>query len=529
MITLPYALQVIQPLKELVIQDEFDKIPEIKLNPNSDLSLISSNVASLSMTTDPTEDRSAQTATIFDSIGDYMVDNRNLMRLQTIEHMSKSFAVSLENSYSVLNTTIAQTVDGIIASLTTRYTELMVREKAETLIADDHIPAESDYTILDWGNLNNIGKRNEVIDVACYNAGIKNPEMSSLSLSYIKKKADFSSSFADTNIPDEVAEKVLAKLNEVFTGEGSIIDPQHVKQLWSIITSKNSYSGFCSLTMTKFDDNRNVVLNCLHFLEITEIFESICDGVPQLVVDELGENTYQSVLSNIETLGKTLFAIEYWLLAMKELVFDNKLILTKEILNGPIYEDFVGNGKSIVDVHNYLKAFYFDTTIPLNGISVDVVTSADTEERLTRSASKLLANATFIKSKCLIAAYEHAMRQFILNDEAKVMFPQANNRAFVPVFLKVAMAKASYLGGNIANVDKVVYDLIIETFYPNTLVATMYKYLGRNFDDLADNGDDITDSSIVESQCVAVIELLTDYLFESFVVDEYIDGAVNSI
>lgn len=518
MINLPYSLQVIQPLKELFLQDNFQAIPDIKLKPNTDISLITSNVASLAISTSPNTDFSTQVSDIFDSIAEYFQDGRNLLRLQTIEYTSKAFAEILEMSYSILNDTIAPTVDLIRKDIEERYITLMTREKAEGLITSVVVePHENDYTFVNWGELSSPVLQNEIIDNACFNANIASPSLSPLCLAYIARKANFVADFKQIVIPEAVSATIIEKLKTIVSN----IDGVHedvVNLAWSIFTNKFEYDNFCRRIGDKFLRTRDMVSNCTELMATVKSITAMITPVKNVASEDLAVNTLEDLVSNITVVSKTIYAIQYWLLIAKELKYKNKLILSPNTINGETYQDFVSEGKSIADIHNYLKAFHLDTTLPLDGISIDTVKNANVEERLEKSSSKLRSNAVFITSKCLIGAYEYGVTKFIRNGAMTEIFPHSDEPLFISRFVKRAMERASFLGGKVANLDKVLYDLIIGEFYKDSLISSMYKYLGTGFDNLIDNeATDITDDRIVENQCDSVIDLLVDYLFTQIV------------
>jgi hypothetical protein len=516
MFQLPYSLQVVQPLKVLFGQDEFSEVPNIHLKTNSDLNLIASNVASLAVTFTPTADKRSQIDEIFESISEYFHDNRNILRVQTLEHTAKSFAATLENSYTTLNTVITPTIDAIKKDVDDRYVALMTRENAESLLPESSIESiENNYTVFDWGKITSPMTRDDILETATKNVGLKNPELTKHNLGYVTGKSDFSSEFKTLSIPKEVEDTIVEKLVSVLVDETSGITENDVKSAWDKLSNKSSYTSFCMSNRTSFSDVKNVPKNCIRLRDTAESLRVLSDAIPKILVNDLGADTFSFLSANANAVLKTTYAIQYWMLAMKELTFDNKLIMSANVLNGPVYHEFVQKGKTIVDVHNYMKAFYMGVTVPMDGIRLSSVESANSLENLERTNEKLKASASFIKSKCLINSYEHAIRKFITSGDLLVMFPHAKDPSFVAKFVKVAMIKASHLGGDPANIDKILYDLVISTFYSDTVISTLYKYMGKHFENLIDSsGDDITDDRVIEAQCASVVDLMVDYLFK---------------
>jgi len=516
---LPYATQVVQPLKVLFLQDNFSDIPDITLKSNSDLSIITSNVATLAINAVPVSDKQTQVDNIFEDIFGYMDDSDNILRLQSLEYTSKAIASVIENSYATLNTIVSETVDSIKKDADDRYIVLMKREKAESLITTSAVEAmESDYMFLKWGRLESPMMQNEVLETATSNAGISNNDLSQLNLSYITRKTNFSTGFKDITLPKEVSETIVNKLVAVFVNDETGITEDMVKTAWGFFTKKERYSYFCENTEMMFHDVKNVATNCMSLVKTSEALSTIGEAIARIASDDLSTETLNTLSNNVESVSKTNYAIQYWLIAAKELTFKDKLIVSPSVLNEPVYHDFVQQGKTVVDIHNYLKAFHLNTTIPLNGISSSTVMLANSIESLERSNAKLNENAPFIKTKCLVSAYEHAIRSFVTNKTVLEMFPKLKDQANITMFVRVAMMKADSLSGNTANLDKVLYDLLITSFYSGTLTSTLHSYLDKGYGVLTQGSiEDISDENIVDSQCESTIEMLVDYLFDKVV------------
>lgn len=516
---LPYSLQVLSPLKELFLQDKFEEIPDFRLKANSDFNLISSNMASLAITSTALDSTKDQVATTFDALSEYIQDPTNLVRLQSLEYASKNFAAILENSYNTFHKGVTPIVDTLRTRIETRYSELMRREKAEELLTSNNTePSEGDYTFLVWENLSAPIKQTEIIDAACSNANISSPALSLTNQGYILSKLNFSSEFTDAKLEQTVYDSVVEKFKATFATEGRGITEEQVKIYVDVITSATSYANFCLLTKSKITATKEPSLEVLSAIKTTNAFSTMNQSAPGLLSELISGDTTSSITKNIEVLTKTLYAIQYWILVCKELRFKGKLILTRSVINQETYDDFVKEGGSITDIHNFIKAFYLDDKpMPIDGVKADIIKTADVAERLIKASSKLKFNATFIKSKCLISAYELVLQEFLKETLADPTF-SGNAEFFRQNYLRIINNRANTLAGDIGNIDKALYDIIIMVFHSNDLVSVLYKYLGKDFDDLAENTeDDITEADIVKSQCWATINMLADYLFKQLV------------
>lgn len=511
---LPYSLQVLQPLKELFLQDRFDDIPGFTIKTDSDFNLISSRMTSLAVTSTALDSHKDQVANSFDTLSEFIQDGTNLTRIQPLEYASKNFAAILENSYNTFHNDITPMVNTLKERIESRYTELMKRENAGELIGSDTELSESDYSFIVWDNLSSPLKQGEIIESACLDAGISSPALSTANLGYVVQKMVRSAEFTDvkTTELEPVLEKMISSLVNANVSE------EQVRTYWNAVTSTTSYTNFSMLHRSNFVNTRDNAVNAISTIQLTNAFLSIGQMMPNMLAG-VNSDTATAISSNVGVLNKTIYAMQYWLLVCKELRFKGKLIMSRNVINRESFEEFVSNGGSISDINNYIKAFHLDSRpMPVDGISSVIVKSADVADRLLKASSKLKYNETFLKSKCLIAAYSLVMQQFCKETTTASGFT-GNPEFFKQRFMYVADARVNTLAGDIANLDKALYDIVVRVFHSDSLVSVLYKYLGNNFDDLTSAAtEDITEVDIIKAQCDATAEMLTDYLFKMLVV-----------
>jgi hypothetical protein len=514
-----YSLQVIHPFKELFLQEDFSKIPDITLKSNSDLNLIASDVKALSVTFVNVPDPQEQTEKVFNAIAGYFEDTSNIFRTQSIEYLSKGFIANIEKSYRTIDNTVIPTVEMICNLVKDRYKVLMTREKAEGLLIGENVEAtESDYSFVRWGSLTSPTVCHTVMEIACENAGIKEPALSTMNLAYITRKADFSKDFYQLTFSQDVREGLLAKLNESMVNDSTGMSAADVEYFFNMFSDKGAYIRLLDgVNRTFNNDVRGIVDNCIKYTELSDKIMTAASFMPKILSDSVNTDTLTTMAENIENVKKTVYALQYWMLFNKEQRFGDKLILKKDTLNKPVYNEFIMNGGTIADVHNYLKAFHLDSTIPMNGVSIETVRKADTTSRINKAYESLKANESVIKTKCLFGAYEHAFNEVIKNGELVQAYPHLKDPGFLAQLSNDVRKRSAFLGGDISNLENVVYEVIISSLHKGDLVENMYKHIGAGFSNLMESTEDITDSKVIEAQCFALADLLTDYLFEKVV------------
>lgn len=509
-----YVEQVINPLKELFLQDSLSGVPSITINENSDLGLISTDIASSAVTIKDHESEADQLNDIFNSIGNYFDNDQNVSRLSIIDKTSKSFALSLERSYEELNSKIIPLANTITEKIVNRYRELMIRENADNLLTDQNEPSESQYSFLDWGS-KSPSEITEIIETACINANINVKDLTPSNLSYVIAKMNFSAGMKQINFPEDVKKTIIDKLIVAF--KDTLIEDD-VQSYFRIVTDINAYTNFCNRLVQKVNDAKNLGQSCLDVIQTVRSAMIFINKSKPVIADDLNLETIEDLASNIDILLKTIFALKYWLLLTENLTFKDKLIVSGTIINKPVYENFLREGKTISDIYKYLKAFHITTNVPSSGISLATVVSTDANDRLDKVNQRIESNTSFIKSKCLINAFTFSMQQ-LTNDEIIVStFPELESNDVKQAFYKFAINLSNNLKGNIDNVSDVVLSSIIFFFHKGSIIEVLYRYLGSNFSNLVDEGEDIDNESILQSQCNAVTELLIDFLFKNGIV-----------
>lgn len=511
-----HYLKAVEPIRELILQDEFGHIPEIKLKQYSDLGRLSADIKTFAVVITPTENEAELISSVFDTIGDYTQDSANVQFLQDLDITAKSFAAAVESGYCTINQNITPTVNNLRNTIEERYITLMKREKAEQLISPDIEPTENDYTFLNWGMLNSQYNQHEIVENACANANTK-AGVSALNLAYVVKKLNFSNSMSEIKLPAELNTVLVSRLVAAFSNADFV--EKDIQSVWNILTNKSSYSSFCVKTQAKLENIKSVVNNCIEMVVKTTNLRKVLAECKSLVASDLNPDTLQAFSDNIDAVSKTVYGMQYWLLVNKELKFKNKLILTSSVINRENYDEFVRGGRTITDIHNHLKAFHLNTTIPQGGISVQTVLDSDSKSKLEQANNKLRTNENYLKSKSLISAYDFAITRFVRDQAVLETFPKLKEPAMVTKFITLAKNRASLLAGSIDKVDTIIYDLLIDTFHKDTSISTLYNHLGSGFNNLvASSTEDITDDNILESQCMSTADFLIDYLFNKLVV-----------
>lgn len=508
-----YKDQIINPLRELFLQDDFNNIPEIKINNNSDVFLISSNVSTAAVAINTSESEENQINDIFDSIGDYFSNESNDSYVDLINRTSSGLAEVIDKSYSELNDIIIPTVNDLKQKVITRYRGLIIREYGDDL-KDEREPTDSDYSFTEWGYLNDDMTANDIISIACKNANLFNKELSMNNVSFILTKMFFSEGYNNINISDDIFNSIVDKMLIFFDKHG--ISKDSVHQFLKLGTDKLYYQNLCNSINNSINNNDKAV-TILKIMDLVNKFDMIRDHYQSLINDSFNQDSFTSFVNNIEIVNNTMYALKYWLLCMKNIAYKDKLILNKNVLNREVYNNFVMQGKNIGDVYRYIRAYFGKVDIPLGGVSIDTINKSDYNNKLSTIDENRKASDQLIKARCLADAFILSINEFVNDTNIVAKYSKLEDTAFKTYFAQMAIANAALLKGDIGNIDQAIYLTIMNTIYNNTIISMLFRYLGVGFDTLVNTTDEITDEAILNSQCNAMINLVTDHLFNTVI------------
>ncbi len=512
---LNYTHTILAPLRELVLQDRIVDIPAIKLKQNTDIHLITSSMSTSAFTQQATSSPKKRVTATFDSIIDFFDDDNNISRTQAVDKISKALGAILENSHSTIVNDIGSVVTDIRATLESKFVQLLKRNKVDDLLDTDSAITEDDYTFLKWEKLRTAAAQNEIIENACSNANLGKQMLSLSNISFIISKLNFAgSTYHDVQLSSESSSDIMESLSKTYVNDTYGITQQRAERLLKVLSSKSAYNAFCTTIQSQMKKSTDIANTTIFLIQLVNDFNAVMSKIKVTLADHVNANSLSIYSTNFESLRKTLYAVQYYCLFNKEVRFKEQLILTKDIINNETYLTFTKKGKTIGDIHNYLKAIYSSTELPAKGIHTDIVSNSDVAERLAIATATNKTNAKFIKSKCLIQAYEYALNEFTKNIMDQNLYNYEDDRSIIQRFSHIAKSRTNQFQGDIGKVDDVLYDLLIRTFYHKDLVATVFKYVSTSVMDLTKSVESIDDDAILEAEVSSSIHILVDYLYD---------------
>lgn len=510
---LRYTDTVIAPMRELMLQEKVANIPDIELKGNTDISLLVSNIATASFTLDATSSPKKKMNATFDTITEYFDDDTNVIRTQSVEHITKALGAILENSYGTIVEDIGSMVDDLREKIERRFSEHLASNGADDLLENDVEVTEADYAILRWEKLRSPSRQDEIITTACSNINISTEKLTLVNLGHIQSKLKFNAAMVEVHLDPEVRQAILDKLLATFTTDKYGISEDRIDRFLKVSFSKVAYSTFCATILAKMKKIDDVPATVMFLLQLANDFQTIMGRANMIISDKASASDLQHWVLNAKQLDKTMMAVLYYCLYHKQVKFKGKLLLSRTILNNDTYQKFLKEGHVIREIRDYLKAYYREVEVPLGGVSLNAVLTTNVSERLAKQSALNRTNARFIKTKYLMQAYRVTMNEFISKVIEEDLFSYSEDRSIVARFASIAKSRSIAFNGDIGKVDDALYDVLITTFYPDDLVATVFSYTRRAMTNLALESD-IDDEKILDAEVDSSVHILTDYIYD---------------
>lgn len=503
--------KIINGLEVLIVADGLNSIPDINVKENTDMTRLISEVVNMEISVDPSNENLVPA--IFKSLNEKLSGVDNVV-LNEINNISMKFASELESCFSVLKDDIAVKVKDLQNNIKERYVQYIKREGADSLLEenDNLNVTENDYVFIKWKNINTPSEMNTVISEACTNVNLTNHDINSFNLSVIKEKLLFKTSTIDTS--PETIKEIEDALVEFANDDSYNLTDVSVRLFLNMLISENSYATYFNRILSTLIVNpANTVVELLSFCDNYITFADIVSKDKVGISDKMIAEAYSTFIGNVNAMMKTIYACLYICLHIKTTVFNNKLILTKNIINGDEYDKFVEEGHHIEEIYKFLKAFHRTIDVPTNGISTASIIVAETDKRLQQENVSIELESKIIKSRCLNLAYTS-----VTNEYAKPFLQQiyTDENSKYDYYLdkinrNIRIAKSA-LHGKFENLEDNLFAFIINSFYSDSLVSVLYESLGNEYSEMAKKSSTIEESDIISANIKTASDIILSYL-----------------
>lgn len=321
------------------------------------------------------------------------------------------------------------------------------------------------------------------------------------------------------NIHPETRSGMLSAVSEK-AGNGE--QRQAVGFLFDVLTDPFRFNELFKSTVIATIDNKTMSAG----LQVT------CRAVENLypVLRLFRETTFDitdemnDVLSaNIERV-ETLFKILGFTIAAARYNYKDALMIDVNLINSDNEDKFHEAGGSDEDIVKHMRIFYKDPehfTLPTVGLTVDEIVSAkaNVDEQFRIEEQTKLKNTEMIQHSALIQATNEVMESYLLSTPDEKIPENEDKETFLRYAIDKSKAATAFImtdGDN--NLSSVLFNIIIDLFYHDTILGTAHEMFGEELIKQAKLNDNI-DENITSQIDVTVASRIVS----KFLVDHVLD------
>lgn len=502
-------------LKILINQISLERLPELAITPNNELSRIINFFGYFHVELPEEISEEAKTELLLDKLSEYMTASENKEYLSQLEIMCGNFAIEINNSFSTLSNTIKPLVADLYKDVGLKFERLLKKNNAEHLIDELNTPDTSQLEFLQWNGLSSMVINDEnVIDLVTEVCNIKTKELNSSTAKMALVKI-IQTNFKELNY-NEILESNEEIITEYFEKNYKNISADDAKRYLRISVDKNSYLDFVTRQIkNSFDDMRTTTLNVRKIIFDCNNFLDFYDATKKYLELNLTDSVKDILTSNMESVRISCYIALFYCLHLKRNIFKGKLIISKNVINLPEFKKIEKAGLDLTFVASYLKAYYYNKPIPVLGIDTKTIldSTAKMKDDLEKANSQISMDKNIIFRKCLYDATKNTLlSSFDRICDGLGYDNELSNEIKSSYFTSSIEMLSSGLQEEVGEVENLLYNLIISLFYKNTLTYTIYNLINKNYLLMLADKTEIDPKDVTEYSSKSLIELICSFL-----------------
>ena len=434
---------------------------------------------------------------------------------EEISEIANKLGENVVNIFNILSTVINPEVENLVESIKKR-TATILEESGNEIVVQKDIKTDA-LTRMTWATyINILGGIENLINT--YKA------LYGHDFNFTPADVDYAITHSDLkvelmNIHPETRSGMLSAVSEK-AGNGE--QRQAVGFLFDVLTDPFRFNELFKSTVIATIDNRTMSSG----LQVT------CRAVENLypVLRLFRETTFDitdemnDVLSaNIERV-ETLFKILGFTIAAARYNYKDALMIDINLINSDNEEKFHEAGGTDEDIVKYMRTFYKDSghfSLPTVGLTVDEIINAkpEVDERYKIEEQTKLKNSEMLQHSVLIQATNEVMESYLLSTPDEKIPENEDKESFLRYAVDKSKAATAFImtdGDN--NLSSVLFNIIIDLFYHDTILGTAHEMFGEELIKQAKLNDNI-DENITSQIDVTVASRIVS----KFLVDHVLD------
>lgn len=437
--------------------------------------------------------------TVISQLEALMVNPNHVSTTTTLDLSAGKLTQEVSGAFNLLRHNVSDLVSSLSAEIGAAQGIELRRAGAEVLVSESAAPS-TDFGVLQWGQLQTRLYVGEVIDATCRACDILNKEISPSNVVYALRKLPLPD-FKEIDLNEDAKNDLLDKLTRVVTSSNR----DEIAGVFSAVISGSEFNRHCNELKAWANETPDGYSNVL---SRTKLITQVVKGLATIPID-LATETMTSLTHNINLLRTANYIGEFYLIdiMMKR---EGILILSKNLLNGPEVAKLTAAGGSFADVAYHIRAGYEGREIPMTGISTARVLEfrENVNKTIAEQNANLMTKMKIVKSKAMNKAYHNVLNTYLLSLTPEVLPENISLKDFYQTHYPKIVNTLDRFRSKQDNVEDALYAFILQVWHNNSLVQTLYNYLGREYTKLAESENGAADDSAVANVDAYVVSTL---------------------
>lgn len=492
--------ETVQIVSDIVTASPVSSLPELSFKHNSVLGNVQSHLSNISTHTEVDSDM-VLIETIMKSLDDALQDTENSKLVQDIAEFSLELSKGFQEAYPIIKDNIAGEVSDMLEKIETYVEKAFKRNNLSNLLNDNLDITTDHFDEMNWNGiktphsmLNIVQKLNTFTKLVSEDISKANNDIAVHNIVHTKYASFQEIKDIDIYITDE---------NKAF------LEHDLAKYLCNKLETKRQFNNYrkniTDLTQIKF----HIKKLCTTMVEF-KLYLSFLDDYK----DRIDSVIYDKLVNNMNIILESILSVQYCCIFYKETLFKDSILINKELINMPVLKKAEKDNITKETLASFLRVFYLEKDLPSGGIKTDQIKAVELQDKLIEINVSIKAKKQIYMKKFLTAAYMKITEESFehLYDTFNNMLLVQNKAVARSVYNHHVRKQQSNIFYTLGNAEHSLYSIIIETFFEDTIVDSLFDIFGAKISEKLDSKDQISDELINSLDMETAIELVLNFL-----------------
>lgn len=469
--------------------------------------------------------------TIINSLDQYMESDEGKYNYNILQDYALKLADQYNNAFTTLKTTVAEQVEYLSGKILEQSEKRMANSTGYYELNGETIPTTANFNMFDVSGITDIGS---IASELCTKYEFKSTDgkLTPFGLKYILEKIP---DVEEVKLSPAAYDKVIDHIFQTkFDQYKKCLSSQIVDiktQIRQFVYSVTSPIGYNILKNRLFKKdiyqgqiNCNTIKNCMSFLNMYPTLNVFTDEDL-----ELSDQTKEQLNKNFEVLSEINKCCAI-VLVLADKKYEDTLVIGADLINKKEFNKFQELGGTLEDIQDFLRLYHNQNKddilyhqaghlgISVNGIKMDTIylKMQNTKTKLLESQNIIKTKLVSLKNNSIRNAFESVTKEYI--NDIVTNTPQMITTDETPIQFRhrateyAKNALQNLVRTDTSNVQDALYSFILNTWYKDSLVSTIYYRLGAELISNLETNGTFDDNTARYIDAAVMSEIICSYI-----------------